>query len=178
MSIGARSFQKKFAQGTHGSMKTIFDKLVLVNAEDLEHVDFACMISTHFEVTPMNVTYDKEKKTLTIYTEKTENQKPFSYFRQINYGISGKHIDFCDPNALNYKIKDPANLDLTKSKESFILVNQGKARVPDLNVTLSIIDSNILNVKWTFDKLPTMYRKPFEVPTDIIDAKPVEETTA
>jgi hypothetical protein len=40
--------------------------------------------------------------------------------------------------------------------------------MPDLNLTVSIFEANLINVQWTFANLPEGYRKPFKVPEDII----------
>lgn len=66
ISVQANSIQKQLSRGTHASQHQYLDKVVLVNAEDLKDVDFACAFSTHFDVIPMNVAYDAVKKALTI----------------------------------------------------------------------------------------------------------------
>jgi len=43
-----------------------FDKLIIVNAEDLAKTKFACMWDHHHNIIQMKPTYDTDKKTLTI----------------------------------------------------------------------------------------------------------------
>ena len=101
----------------------------------------------------------------------------FSDFRQINYGVTGKDLNICDEGAFTYKIKGDYKPDLTKSSETFLLENNGTTKLPDLNITLSVVNSNTLNVKWRFQETPKGYRQQFEVPKDIINVT-AQKTTA
>lgn len=82
----------------------------------------------------------------------------------------------CEDKQYEYKIKDGYKPDLTKSFETFTLVNQGAYKLPELNVTLQVIDTNIVNVKWKFQNQPEGYRKQFEVPKSIINVKATKTT--
>ena len=66
LNVQANSIQKTLTRGTHATQKAYLDKIVLVNAEDIKDVNFACGFSTHFERIPMSVAYDATTKTLNI----------------------------------------------------------------------------------------------------------------
>jgi hypothetical protein len=85
--------------------------------------------------------------------------------------VTGKDLNICDKKSYNYQIKGGYKPDLTKSNETFILENLGSTKLPDLNITMSVVGTSILNIKWTFATLPANYRTPFEVPKDIINVK-------
>jgi hypothetical protein len=94
----------------------------------------------------------------------------FYQFRQISFGNSKVDINLCNPETAHYSIKDGKLPDLKNSQATFVVTHNAKV-LPDLKVSLKVTESNTLNVKWTFDKLPDDWRTPFEIPNEIIEIK-------
>lgn len=144
--------------------------MTIVNAEDLKDTDFACVLTHRLEIIKMNIAYDNVKKALNISLPDQQHTY-FHQVRQISFGNSKSDLNLCDSeNTYHYSIKDGKLPDLTSSNATFLLTHNAKV-LPDLNVTLKVLSSNILNVKWTFATVPEGWRTPFEIPEEIIHVK-------
>lgn len=82
------------------------DKLIIVNAEDLKDTSFACSIDHKFDIEQLDISYDVNKKTLTI-SPKSGETFTFNMFKQITFGsASKKDLNLCDGNTYFYRLKD------------------------------------------------------------------------
>jgi len=75
------------AAGKSGSQNVNFEKLVILDAKDLNQTDFACVVSKDLSTVDLDITYNPEEMTLTLNSS-PENGFKFSDFRQINFGSS------------------------------------------------------------------------------------------
>lgn len=101
------------AAGKSGSQNVNFEKLVILDAKDLNQTDFACVVSKDLSTVDLDITYSPENKTLTLQSS-PENSFKFSDFRQINFGSSEeKDLNLCSKNTFHYTLKDGTKLDLT-----------------------------------------------------------------
>ena len=109
----------------------------------------------------MTINYNATDKTLTI-----SSPEPIYYytFRQIMFGdTSRKELNLCSPNSYTYKLKGGVLPRLRYSYVNFTASHNGGS-LPDINVTMNIIDSNVVNIKWNYVNRPFGWFKPFEVP--------------
>lgn len=159
--------QRNFGAGTEGAQDTQFEKLVIVDAEDLSDTDFACYFTPKLEIVQMQLYYDKVKKALHIIPK---DKIKFSDFKQINYGSSEKKdLNLCDEKSYTYHIKDGQLPDLTKGKASIVVSHDGGV-LPELNVTFRMVNINVVNIRWTFmPPVPKGWDMPYQVPKDLID---------
>lgn len=114
--------------------------------------------------------YTDDKKLLRLSPDSDKPLK-FSDVANVYFGSSAKgDINLCDPLSYQYGIKGGVLPDLTKSSATVILENIAGTS-PDLKLTIGFIDTNIINVKWTYDgdKTPEGKRTPVEVPNDLVD---------
>jgi hypothetical protein len=164
--LSAKSF-KKWEKGTSSNSKSL-DSLIITNAADLASTDFACYTSqVDLAVIMLTATVDSTQgaETLTI---KTTDGSPIDLglMKDIHFGTSATDLNLCDISSQYYKVSGDA-LDLTKATATTTLTSLiTKAVLPDLQLTLSVLETGVVNVHWTYaDKGKSA---PFEVPTDII----------
>lgn len=144
---------------------------MIVDAADLKDVNFACGMDTQMKnVATFTPIYMDDKKLLKISPD-TQNPVKFSDIANVYFGSSKNgDINICDPLTYQYKIKNGVLPDLTKSSATVILQNMAGTS-PDLKLTISFMDTNIVNVKWAYDgdSTPQGKRTPVEVPNDLVD---------
>ena len=142
------------------------EKIIIVDAEDLSGVDFACWNTIDGDIGDIDAVYNANDKTLTI-SAKTGNIPTFN-FRDIYFGDSSKDINMCHPETNSYKFKGAAP-DLTKSHATAILTNLGQSpSIPDLTLDLSILNTGAVTVQWYYSLNPSGWKKAFRVPSHII----------
>ncbi len=116
-------------------------------------LDFACYMSTAADKTgiqQMEFENDSEKKTVTLKPKQGDkiSMKNVQWF---NFGTTGTDFSLCSDNGSQYQWKDAASVDLSGVKASAILSHPMPDIYPDLNVTMSYLESGALNVHWTYD---------------------------
>jgi hypothetical protein len=145
---------KEFVQGEDGSHKNFkLDQVVITNAADLKFTNFACALDEFLNPINMSYYYNPSTQTLNImhpfYPSSTLD---FSSFKMIQFGNSlapFKDINLCDPFTYQYKIKGGVVPDLNGTTASFVIQNLASG-LEDLQVTLRLTQSNIINVQWTY----------------------------
>lgn len=150
-----------------------FKRLVILNAENIQHTDFACV--TNFfnnSATAITPLYDPKLKTLNLTLPMIgDNFYNFFDMRDIHFGQTGKDINICSPSANFYRTKDGQLPDLSRNTVSVVIESLTPHAARDLNLTMSVLKSGSVNVHWTFQNNSGLDRLPFEVPTQIVDPK-------
>jgi alpha-glucosidase (family GH31 glycosyl hydrolase) len=142
--------------------------LIITNAADLKDTDFACYTSqVDHSVTMLTATADSTEgaETLTI---KTTDGSPIDLgtLKDIHFGTSALDLNLCDISSQYYKVSgDPLDLTGVTTKATLTSLTT-KALLPDLELTLTLLETGVVNVHWTY--ADTSASAPFEVPTDII----------
>lgn len=151
------------------------DQLLIADADDLEHVNFACVFDHNMQSRDMRPRFIKEKRALRLSIEGPTPLK-FSDIKNIYFGNSDKgDINFCDPLSYQYKIQGGRVPDLTGNSATFVLEHMADPKsLPNLQATIRFIDTDIINVKWTWQldaqgNVPAGKRVPVEVPNDLLD---------
>jgi len=90
----------------------------------------------------------------------------FVEFERIHYLQKGVDLNLCDPTTDFYTTADTP--DLSKATASMKLTSTTKA-ADDLLMRLTVLDTGVVNIKWTYDVLQPDKKQPFEVPQDVID---------
>jgi hypothetical protein len=163
--LSAKSF-KKWEKGTSSNTKSL-DSLIITNAADLASTDFACMTSQlDHTVTMLAATVDSTVGAETLTIKKTDGTPiDLGLLKDIHFGTSATDLNLCDISSQYYKVSGNA-IDLTGVTAKTTLTSMTtKALLPDLELTLTLLKTGVVNVHWTYaDKTSA----PFEVPTDII----------
>ena len=74
-------------------------------------------------------------------------------------------------SSIPYRVKGGEQPDLSGPTVTFQLEScSSTLSKPDLNMTLSILKTGVINVFYTFSD-ESLYERPFEVPTSIVDPK-------
>jgi len=144
----------------------MLDTVMIVNAIDIDTSNFACYMDADFQPVSMTPTYDDATKVLTITPDAAVT---FNSIRAIYYGTIASDFNLCDSNSYQYTLS--GNLpNLDSETASFTVTNKGATAglLPDLDVELSMLTRNIVNVKWTYASGTLTERTVFEVPDDII----------
>ena len=147
------------------------ESVVITNADDLASTDFACMMPmasrTPVQLTP---TYDKDMHTLTLTNP--SGQIDVKAMRDIHFGTTAQDLNLCAPESHFYRFNDTIPYSsLDTNKFSVLMTSQTPNVMRDLNVTLSILESGVINVHYTYMNDTGVSKKPFEVPTSIVDAQ-------
>lgn len=164
--LSANSF-KKWEKGTSSNTKAL-DSLIITNAADLKDTDFACFTSqVDHSVTMLAATADTTAgaETLTI---KTTDGSPIDLgvMKDIHFGTSATDLNLCDISSQFYKVSGDA-LDLTAATATTTLTSlTTKDVLPDLAITLTLLETGVVNVHWTY--ADTTVSAPFEVPVSIV----------
>ena len=124
-----------------------------------------------YAFTAVNHTFDNTTKTLTLVSADGKGFNPFT-MRDIYYGDSAKDINLCDQIGASsyYHTVDFTTPTLNGPNATFILQSKSDALL-DLNLTMTLLESGVVNVHWTFDNVSKASKTPFEVPSEFIDAK-------
>ena len=150
-----------------------FKRLVILNAEDIQHTDFAC-VTNFFDNSATAITpqYDPKLKTLNLTLPKDgDNYFNFFNMRDIHFGQTGKDINVCEPSTNYYRTKDGQLPDLSKNTVSVDIESLTPDAARDLTLTLSVLKTGSINVHWTFQNTTKLARSTFEIPTQIVDPK-------
>lgn len=158
---------KNLAQAGRG-----LNNLVIVNAEYLAKTDFACWISNDDVVSTVDVKYDGTTKVLTL----TDPNGPINLFdfRNMYYGNSVTDQNLCygvlGHEKQYYKTKDGNHPDLTKPGPVTVeLVNNVPGAHPDLNLTITLTEASMINLRWEYADSPDTIKQPYAVPSNIVD---------
>ena len=117
-----------------------------------------------YAVTMLAVTPDAGAETLTI---KSTDGSPIDLglMKDIHFGTSATDLNLCDISSQFYKISgDPLDL-ATASTKATLKSQTTKDNLPDLELTLTLLETGVVNVHWTFADQTSA---PFEVPVTIV----------
>lgn len=146
------------------------ESVVITNAADLNATDFACMMPMDSRTpTTLTPTYDNTTMTLTLKDPKGSiNLKTM---RDIHFGYTGEDLNLCNPESHFYRFESslPSSV-LNANNVSVTLTSQTPHVMRDLNLTLSLLETGVINIHWTYGNFTGVGKKPFEVPTLIVDA--------
>ena len=149
------------------------EELLIVDAADLKDVNFACgMDGMMKNVINMKATYIAAKKMLKISPD-TENPVKFSDIANVYFGSSTNgDLNLCDPLTFQWKVNG-ALPDISKVPMVTLKLTNLANTSPDLAATIQFTDTNLINIKWTYDgaQTPAGKRTPVEVPNDLVDTK-------
>lgn len=141
--------------------------MIITNAADLKDTDFACYTSqVDHSVTKLTTTYSDTEKAETLTIATTDGSPiDLGVMKDIHYGTSATDLNLCDISSQYYKVSGDA-LDLTGVSTKTTLTSlTTKDLLPDLELTLTLLETGVVNVHWTYADSKSA---PFEVPTDII----------
>jgi len=153
------------------------DSLTIVNAETHANTDFACWISNDETVSAVDFKYDATKLSLTL----TDPNGPIDLYklRNLYYGDSTHDQNLCygilGHEKQYYKVKDGGSPDLSGTAPLVIpLTNNQPGGHPDLDLTITVTEASIVNIRWNYADKPETVKTPYEVPTNIVnmDLKP------
>eukprot|EP00347_Sterkiella_histriomuscorum_P006514 403352477 len=156
-----------YLQGIHPET---LEKLIIVDAKDLNLTDFACGMDKNMnKFMNFKINYIEQTQVLEIIPERSIK---FSELYNVYFGSSQDNdINLCDPKTFEYNLKENLNLiDLEQSVVDLTLQNVAGTS-PDLQMKIQFIDRDIINVKWTYDGIitPAGKRTPVEVPNELVD---------
>ena len=126
----SNTLNKLFGQGKLGSQDTVFQKLVILNAEDLANTDFACYLDSTFNPHVLQYSYDDVKKTLTIAPNDIGASVEFNDFSSIHFGDASVDINLCSAERFNYNLRTGVLPDLSGSSASFNLYSNAPLVLP------------------------------------------------
>ena len=142
---------------------------MIVNAEDLKDTDFACARNSDSGYSEnLAFTYDSGNKSLTIHRS-DDSSMNITGIRSIHFGQNGKDLNLCDPPTQFYKVKDGKTPDLSKNTVSIELESLTPNSVRDITLTMSVLQTKVVNVHYTFSNITGLDHAPFEVPTEVIN---------
>jgi alpha-glucosidase (family GH31 glycosyl hydrolase) len=148
------------------------DSLTIVNAEAHKSVDFACWVSnddvSHF-MTPI---YNTSTKALVL----SDPTGPIDTFqlRDMYYGSAATDQNLCPDtygsDAQFYKIKNGTDYNLHTTAPVLLQLENNRASAhPDLNLTITLTESNMINLRWNYASKPESVKTPYEIPSNIVD---------
>jgi len=92
--------------------------------------------------------------------------------RDIHFGYTEEDLNLCNPETHFYRFNDTLPFStLDTNKVSVVMTSQTPKVMRDLKVTLSVLESGVINVHYTYDDKTGLSKDPFEVPTSIVDAQ-------
>jgi len=149
------------------AQKNGLDKIVIFDAKDLEPTDFVCWRGNDGSIVNLKKTYDSDKETLTIQMQ-NPGIIPLKNMQGIYFGTAAKDLNLCDLGSAKYNWQ--ATPDVSKNTAEAVLTSPvEKAR--DLKVTLKLLASGIVSLKWTYNTQTNDVKVPFEVPLEIVAPK-------
>lgn len=88
--------------------------------------------------------------------------------KSLHFGSSSENdLNLCSDLSYQYLIKGGVLPELKSNFESFVISHQANT-LPDLMVNISLLESEIVNIRWNFNEVPSGWRKPYEVPQEIV----------
>lgn len=119
------------------------------------------------QINDVDATYDEETKTLSF----VGTHGPIKLFdmRDIHFGTTTTDLNLCNPETHYYHFNSPDPKTFDSNKTSLILTSNTPNVIRDLNLTLSLLASGVINIHWTYANNTGVDKIPFEVPTTIID---------
>jgi len=147
------------------------ESVVITNAEDLKTTDFACMMPMASRTpTTLTPTYDPATMTLTI--KNPSGSIDLKDMRDIHFGFTGEDLNLCNPETHFYRWNETLPYStLDTNKAEILMTSQTPGVMRDLKVTLSVLESGVINIHYTYDNKTGLSKEPFEVPTIIVDAQ-------
>ena len=148
------------------------DSLTIVNAETHKNTDFACWVSNDETVSNVNITYDATNKSLKLWD--ITGPIDMTKLRDLYYGNSEIDQNLCvgilGHEKQFYKLKAGQEVDLTGNAPiSFLLENNVPTAHPDLNMTVTVTEANMVNINWRYAQQPGTVKVPYQIPSSIID---------
>lgn len=120
--------------------------------------------------TTLTATYDEKKLTLTI--KNPSGSIDLKDMRDIHFGYTAEDLNLCSPESHFYRFNDTIPYStLDTNKATILMTSQTPNVMRDLKVTLSVLESGVINVHYTYDNKTGLSKEPFEVPTIIVDAQ-------
>lgn len=148
------------------------DSLTIVNAEIHKNTDFACWISNDDAVSAVDFKYDASKFTLVL----SDPNGPIDLYklRNLYYGNSAVDQNLCygilGHEKQYYKVKSGGTPDLGGTAPLVIpLVNNQPGAHPDLNLTITVTEASMVNIRWNYADKPDGVKTPYEIPATIVD---------
>lgn len=148
------------------------DSFTIVNAEAHRDTDFACWESNDESINPVQIAYDDKTKSLTF----TDSNGPIDLtkFRYLYYGYSAKDSNLCvgilGHEKQFYKLKEGELPDFSGTAPVTLqLVNNMPNAHPDLNLTITLTEADVVNIRWNYAAKPDAVKTPYEIPSSIID---------
>jgi len=124
--------------------------VIIPNAADLKDTNFACAVDrNHGSIFDLDISFDGNTMTL----EKSSSSMELFELRDIHFGDRTKDLNLCDPATQYYKFKDGKIPDLNVATVTKTLESLTPSAIRDLKLTLTILDSGILNIYWTFENM-------------------------
>ena len=106
MVLSGKALKKWEIQTPKTEQDYSFNKIVILNAEDISSTNFACYVDEENNApTPLQAVYDPERKTLNISAGETLDPIKFSKFKAIYYGDKNKDINLCEYKSHFYQLK-------------------------------------------------------------------------
>lgn len=112
----------------------------------------------------------KEHKAVTLTPD--EGLLSFSEFHSIHFG-GENDVNICDSTQFAYKVVGELP-DLSASTATFELEPVSNP-LPNIMMTMRVIEGGIVNIKWTWKGQPENKRVPVEVPEEIVATKNIPE---
>lgn len=162
----AKSIQFQPSGFNKGTQPHLLDKLILVNAKDLNETNFACYFAPDSLVPqPLDITHD-----LPNFAVHLSPRTPLKFSQLLNvyYGSSlSNDLNICDPHTFQYDPVAPLP-DITGLKSVSIQLTNKAKTLPDIQFNIAIFDSGVINMRWTWAD-PTGKRTVFGIPQTLVN---------
>jgi len=91
----------------------------------------------------------------------------------VYYGGNGD-VNLCNPATFQYRVPEGQSLPNLTEASAEVELEHSAGTLPNILVTMRVIETDIVNVKWTWKRdqdgnLPPNVRESAEVPNDILD---------
>jgi hypothetical protein len=147
------------------------ESVVITNAEDLNATNFACMMPMASR-TPIQLTHTYDNETMTLNLTNANGSINLNDMRDIHFGNTEEDLNLCDPESHFYRFDDKLPFStLDTNKATIVMTSLTPNVMRDLKLTLSVLESGVINVHYTYDNKTGISKEPFEVPTSIVDAE-------
>lgn len=147
------------------------DSLTIVNAETHANTDFACWVSNDEVISVVTPTYDATTKTLVL--KDPTGPIDLTKLRDLYYGNDTLDQNLCvgfeGHDNQFYKVKGDVPDLATTAPVTFTVTNNKPLANPDLNITITLTEASIVNIRWNYAHKPEPVKSPYEIPSNIID---------
>ena len=140
-------------------MNQILNNVTIVDAQQYNDTNFACMFSGNMEPSKLNFTYDSATKRLHIFATDDTQVIDLRSLRNIQFGNNATDQNFCDVQYQVSKIETVQTGELA-NKQVIVSVEATGFKMIGFNAIFTLLKDNLVNVDLVPELEPAAFKPP------------------